>query len=66
MAQDRVDDRFEAGGHAALICNDADRAAAEIAPGLAQKDFVAELDAGRRRRLGRKALRRQRKCGAAG
>jgi hypothetical protein len=33
---------------------------------LAQKDFVAELDAGRRRRLGRKALRRQRKRGAAG
>jgi hypothetical protein len=33
---------------------------------LAQKNFVAELDAGRRRRLGGNALWRQRERGAAG
>ena len=34
VVQDRVDDRFEARRDAALIGDDADRAAAEIAPGL--------------------------------
>jgi hypothetical protein len=69
VAQDRVHDRLEPRRDAALIRDDADGAAAQIAPGAAQERLVAELDPRGRQRLrgGAARVRRgQREAGAAG
>jgi hypothetical protein len=69
VAQDRVDDRLEPRRDAARVRDDADGAAAQIAPGAAQKGLVAELDARRRQRLrggSPNARRSECEAGAAG
>ena len=63
----RIDYRLQALCNGALIRYDSDPPAAEFAPGAAQEDLVAELDACRRRRLSRDASgTRERQRGAAG
>jgi hypothetical protein len=52
MMPDRIDDRFESRRDAALIGDDPDGTAMEIAPCGLQEDLVAEPDACRRGRLG--------------